>query len=99
MALACGLFVGGCTTVVTVSQPRNAPLIVARTGGEALLSWQSRTGEWYTLLYADGAKTGVDWLPLPGAERVAGNGQELRMIDHPPANINRYYRLMVVPSN
>ena len=100
LALMVGCLVVSCTTPspeMTDESPR-ATLIVARTGDHSVLSWQSRVGEMYTVLYADGSRVGVEWKPLQGAQRIHGNGQEIRLTDRMPPGVIRYYRLMVVPA-
>lgn len=102
LSLACVLFLVSCTTSGTDAlrasdEERHAPLIVARTGDTALLSWQSRVGELYTVLYADGQRVGVDWRPLESAQRIHGTGGEIRLEDRMRPGLIRYYRLMVTP--
>ncbi len=95
------LLLVGCATpagdpVRAGDEGRHAPLIVARSGDTATLSWQSEAGELYTVIYADGRRTGVEWRPLEGAERIRGDGGEIRLRDQMPPGMIRYYRLMVV---
>ncbi len=82
-----------------MEEQRHAPLIVGRSGDVATLSWQTRVGELYTVLYADGRRVGVDWKPLSGAYRILGNGQEMRMQDHRMSGVVRYYRLLIEPAD
>ncbi len=70
-------------------------LIVARIGDAALLTWQTSVGNEYTILYSDGRRSAVTWQPLPGASRVRGTGQEMRIEDQLPPGVTRYYRLMI----
>ena len=104
-AVCCSLFLIGVGCTTTPSEPlraddpdRHAPLIVARTGDTAQLSWQSRLGNLYTVIYLDGQRVGGEWRPLPGAERIRGNGGEIRLEDDMPRGVARHYRLMVVPA-
>lgn len=101
LCLALVFFFAACASPnpEPVHQDRHAPLIVARSGDSALLSWETRVGELYTVLYADGRRVGVDWKPLEGASRIPGNGNEIRITDRMPLGITRYYRLMIVPAD
>ncbi len=101
LSLLVGCLVVSCTTPTheLIEEPPPATLIVARTGDQSVLSWQSRVGEIYTVLYADGSRVGVDWKPLQGAHRIHGTGQEVRLTDRMPSGTIRYYRLMVVPAD
>ena len=103
----CGVtlaLIGGCTTrTVSTSdgfglEPQRAPLIVARSGDWALLSWQSELGEEYTILYTDGSRHQADWQPLEGARGIRGTGREMRVQDQMPRNVTRHYRLMITQS-
>lgn len=99
------LFLAGilsaCTTTEEVVggslSAQTDPLIVARIGNSALLSWQSSAENEYTVLYADGSRVGAEWRPLEGASRVRGTGGEIRIEDQMPPNRIRYYRLMITP--
>ncbi len=89
----------GCVAmdVDSVQDDRGAALIVARTGDEAILTWRSRIGESYTILYADGRHAGADWRALPEATNVPGTGQEIRIRDRIPPGMDRQYRMIVIP--
>jgi hypothetical protein len=89
----------GCTTVSPADQKDlHPPLMVSRAGDTAFLSWESKTGALYTILYTDGPRQGTDWQPLAGAVRVPGTGGEIRIQDRVPDGQVRSYRLMVLPS-
>lgn len=100
VGLLLGSLAAACTTTTAehTEEGRHAPLIVARSGDVATLSWQTQVGELYTILYADGRRVGVDWRPLPGVYRVPGNGQEMRMQDQMTRGVVRYYRLLIEPA-
>lgn len=88
----------GCVSVPVESEiDRGTPLIVTRTGNLAHLNWQSRVGELYTVLYADGQHAGANWRPLRQATDIPGNGQEIVLEDYVPTGQTRYYRLIVRP--
>ena len=104
--LALTMVVGfaACTTrTVTTSdgfglEPQRSPLIVARSGDWALLSWQSVVGEEYTVLYTDGSRHQAEWRPLEGVSGIRGTGQEMRFQDRMPQGVPRHYRLMITES-
>lgn len=70
--------------------------MVARNAEEAILSWPSKRGETYTILYADSRDTRAKWQPLPAAARVVGTGETMTIRDPVPANQPRYYRILVL---
>ncbi|HMP73695.1 MAG TPA: hypothetical protein PKE55_10575 [Kiritimatiellia bacterium] len=86
-----------------VTQTLNAPgdewaetrLVVTRVADEVNLSWSSKPGLNYTLVYATSRAPGAPWLPLPGGESVRGTGQTITFTDRVPEGQNRYYRLQV----
>ncbi len=96
-----GSLLTGCVTVTDLdtSTERHAPLMVARSGENALLSWDSKVGATYTILYTDGPRQLAEWRPLPSAEQVRGTGREIRLEDRLPRNQPRHYRLMVSQPN
>ena len=68
-------------------------LTVVRAGEDIELSWPSRLGVVYTVLYNDGRKPGVPWKPLPSAENLEGTDAVLTVRDRAPESVRRYYRL------
>lgn len=71
-------------------------LIVARAGDAVKLSWESKPGLLYTVVYSSSLGGNAKWLPLPGCERIAGNGQTMEVEDRAPEGQARYYRLHIV---
>lgn len=89
----------GCVSTGPVeadNQDLHAPLIVARAGDQAILSWDSKSSNVYSVLFTDGARFGGQWQPLPQAQRIVGTGGEMRVEDRVPAGYTRNYRLMIV---
>jgi len=98
MPLALCLLLWGCTVPTKQPVDRPAPpLIVARAGDVAVLSWQTEAGNLYSVLFADGIP--AQWRPLPGLTRIPGNGREFRAEDNVPARNSRQYRLMIEPAS
>ena len=94
-----GALLFGCTTVAPADQKElHPPLMVSRAGETAFLSWESKVGALYTVLYTDGPRRGTEWRPLEGAVRIPGTGREIRIQDRIPGGQARSYRLMVLPS-
>ncbi len=75
------------------------PLIVTRSADGSILHCPTRIGNYYTILYIDGHRMSGDWKPLPGALRIPGNGDELRVEDRVPPDYPRRYKLMIEPAN
>lgn len=71
------------------------PLIVTRSEDVTVLHCSTRIGQYYTILYTDGHRMGGEWNPLPGAVRIPGNGDQLRVEDRVPHGYPRRYRLMI----
>lgn len=71
-------------------------LMVTRSGGDATLSWQTRPGFEYVLLYSDTRGARSAWYAVPGAERVVGTGSMVTRTDRAPAGGMRYYRLKLL---
>jgi hypothetical protein len=101
-ALLLAALAAGC--VMQASRPRMDPskvvdttLMVARAGSEATLQWDTEPGTLYTVMYAPDRRAGVQWKPLPGAVRLEGHGQTIRLTDSVPVGINRHYRLHIEP--
>ena len=87
----------GCVTVVEEVKPlASARLVVSRAGSDATLQFSSEVGITYQILYAASRKPGSTWQPLPGADRVKGNGQLIEYRDTIPYSTPRYYRLRVL---
>ena len=100
--LGLSLLLVACVSV-EVPPPRTGgtaqtdPLIVARIGDAALLTWNSSIDNEYTVVYADGRRVGAEWRPLPGAVGLRGTGREMRIEDQMPPDRDRHYRLMISP--
>ena len=73
-------------------------LFTTRAGDQVGISWKSKLGETYAVHYAESRQSGVQWKVLPGCERVPGTGDTIEKVDHVPAGVPRYYRLIVVPA-
>ncbi len=98
LLIACAA-ASGCATVREVDKPiSDVVLMVSRGSDEAVLSWNSRRGERYTVLFSDSRAAGARWQPLPGAELVYGTGAPITLRDAVPGNRPRYYRLEVQPA-
>lgn len=98
--LACLLPIVGCKTVRVEEQPYSAvTLMVARNPDEAVLTWSSRKGEVYTILFAESRGSGARWQPLPQASRVIGTGETITVRDRIPADQPRYYRILARPAS
>jgi len=87
----------GCvsTTVEPPARERHAPLIVTRSGDMSRISWQSKPGLLYTVMYTDGPRARGEWVPLPGLYRVPGTGMEMIFEERLPAGAIRHYRLLI----
>lgn len=71
-------------------------MMVARSADEAVLSWSSRRGEEYMILFAESRESNARWRPLPGYERVRGTGETIEIRDPVPQNVPRFYRIVTV---
>ena len=73
-------------------------LIVAQSAGQATLSWQSKTGEYYTVMYTDNldGKKSI-WKVLPQYEAVPGTGNKINLTDTTANASMRFYRLQIAP--
>ena len=91
-------FVSSCVRLKQVEPPgpRKATLIVTRSADKAHLSWESKIGATYSVLYARGWDADANWKVLPGAERVLGTGAQISLTDKIPAGAQRLYRLRVL---
>ncbi len=96
-ALTSVVLIAGCVTVeVDPLEDRGSPMIVTRSGDVAQLTWDSRIGNTYTVLYADGQYTSALWQPLPKATDIPGTGATIVLEDHIATGQTRYYRLIVL---
>jgi hypothetical protein len=96
--LSAALALSACVTEIQKPVSEVA-LFTTRAGDQVGISWMSRPGETYAVYYAESRQSGVQWKVLPGCERVAGTGGTIEKIDHVPAGMPRYYRLVVVPAH
>lgn len=71
-------------------------LMVTRSGGQATLSWETRPGFEYVLLYTDSRGPRSQWYAVRGAERVIGTGSMVTRTDSAPEGQMRYYRLKLL---
>lgn len=72
-------------------------LMVARGQNETVLSWTSRRGMNYMVLYSDSRSSTTRWQPLPNASMIRGTGAAITIHDAVPAQQPRFYRLEVTP--
>lgn len=87
----------GCVSQV-VQPARDTRLFVVSSGEGFTLSWQSQPKTLYSVWYTDRLEGQGSWRVLPGAERVAGTGRTIEIVDR-AATSRRYYRLSVVPTD
>lgn len=89
----------GCATIREEEAPlTEVVLMVSRGADDAVLSWNTRVGERYTVLYAESREAGARWQPLPGAQGIRGTGAPITIRDPVPAGRPRFYRIDVLPS-
>jgi hypothetical protein len=88
----------GCATVREEQKPiSDVVLMVSRGANETILTWNSRRGERYMILYAESRDSVARWRPLPGAEAIVGTGAPITIRDAVPADRPRFYRIDVSP--
>jgi len=62
-----------------------------------MLTWHSIAGAIYRVEYKPDFGANASWTPLPGAEMVQGNDQDVSVFDqNMVGQTQRYYRLVVV---
>lgn len=94
------LLVSGCATIREEEKPLSeVVLMVSRGSDEAVLSWNSRAGDRYTVLYADSRAAGARWQPLPGAQGLRGTGGMMTIRDPIPSGRPRFYRIDATPAS
>lgn len=94
-ALLCVALAAGCVSE-QVRGPRpveQITLTVVRSADRVQLSWPTKRGQKYTVLYAEARRPDVPWKPLPSAQNLIGTGGTLTVEDRVPEGRNRYYRL------
>ena len=94
-AVVAGCLAGGCVSeqVGGVNPIEQTTLTVVRTADRAQISWLSKKGQHYTVIYSDDRRHDVPWKPLPDAQNLIGTGETLTVEDQVPEGRNRYYRL------
>ena len=97
LLLALLLASAGCVTEIQ-KPAAQIKLFTTRVGDEVTLSWQTRPGEQYAIMYSETRGGGGHWTALPGCERIDGTGETLQKNDEVAAGMQRYYRLVVVPA-
>lgn len=68
-------------------------LFVTRSGENVTLSWESKAGMSYTVLYNHTRSATSPWNVVPGLDSIRGTGRTLTYQDRVPAQDVRYYRL------
>ncbi|MBU1694529.1 MAG: hypothetical protein KJ726_02345 [Verrucomicrobia bacterium] len=68
-------------------------LTVVRAADRAQLSWPSKKGQKYTILYSDDRRPDVPWKPLLAAQNLVGTGGTITVEDQILEGRTRYYRL------
>lgn len=95
MILLGGVLAGCATVSPQVDYPVSPRMATTWVAGQATISWNSISGEVYTIFYTDVPRgQRPNWRPLPQAERVRGNGRQMVVEDNPPAGIERRYLLL-----
>jgi len=89
------LTLAGCATM---SEPRihddRSSLVVVEVDGRVDMSWNSKKGRSYTVLYSDRKNAPInEWRALPGYIDIKGSGGTMTARDLVPKGINRNYRL------
>ena len=51
------------------------PVMITRAGEELAITWDTRAGEIYALVYKERPGTNVPWKRVPGHDRMIGTGQ------------------------
>jgi hypothetical protein len=98
LLLVASLAAVGCAAVRVEEKPvADVVLMVSRGADETVLTWNSRRGERYMILYADSRAAGARWRPLPGAESIYGTGATITLRDAVPGTRPRFYRIDVTP--
>lgn len=67
--------------------------MVVRGGQEVQLTWQSRRGQVYNVLFTDSVGNNARWEILPGYVNMTGTGEDFRAVDYVPTHIKRRYKL------
>lgn len=90
---------GGCVSeeVRPRAPSEQIVLTVLRTEDRVQLSWPTKKGRLYTVLYADSLNPGSVWAPLAKAQNLVGTGEMLVVEDQVPEVISRSYRLYYGP--
>ena len=102
LVLTLALLVGtgwGCASsrVAQVQEESiRSTLVVARAGDSVKLSWESKPGLLYTVVYSPSLGGGAKWQVLPGYEGILGTGQTITAEDRAPEGQARYFRLHIV---
>lgn len=96
---AVAILIAGCVTRREFKPDRplsETRLFVTRADTSVTLSWESRAGVYYAVMFNSTRSATSPWRVLPGFERIAGTGQTLTFTDEVPLDQTRYYRLSVL---
>lgn len=94
------LLTAGCQALMVreVEEPlADTVLMVSRGSDETTLSWQTRRGFRYMVLYADSLSGVARWQALPNATQIVGTGSAVTVKDVVPGIRARVYRLETTP--
>jgi len=92
---------GGCATKrVILNEKSNSEsrLIVARSGSDVTLAWESEPSSAYTIRYSRTLGKKSEWRILPGFDRIRGTGRKVTYKVTVPVNEPRYFRLYTFPA-
>jgi hypothetical protein len=90
-----GGLAGGCVSEEMGRTPADELTYTAvRTEDRVQLSWDSKPGEKYTVLYSETRRPDHPWQPLPDAMNLVGTGRTITVEDRVPEGQSRYYRLL-----
>ena len=101
LAVAAGVCIVSTACVHEIIKPiADTRLFVTHVGDTAVITWQSKAGEEYSIWYANNPEQGLPatWQVLPGSERIAGTGGNIEKTDIVPGGVARYYRIVTRPA-
>lgn len=95
LLLLTALILTGCATApVPVKFPVSPTMATACADGEMTISWKAEKNQTYTVYYTDAPYgTRPDWKPLPQANNLHGNGQQVTTRDQVGPDSKRRYLL------
>ncbi len=97
LVLAGALLTAGCQTTAPPQVPtvRRTRLMVARSGNQARLQWESDARVYYTVLFSDTPQVADSWHPLPEASNLSGTGDTMALeVAVPPQAAARRFDLV-----